>query len=623
MIKPASQLKELEEQERKKSEASLQELNKKSNAPKRDAKALLKSYKDTTGNGTTKAPPKKMYTLMSDIRKGLPSNKDEWTPLEYLRHFATEGKEIKTDFNHIVFGPVKFLKSTKCNFRNNKDDSHPWYSLDQLYICYKFRDLKHGTYLEELKRKYGPKMSRDLFLYHRDRDALIKYLQGGSAPEQVCRRTRRDLNPEQFADDQPDRKRARMSPPRSADDLERERKAQLQLQLLNSQQNTGRPQIIVGPDGKPAIEMMPSQGSRPKDRFDLASGLLASARGAPGMVVADHRPSKPNPYDNSRSSDPYGYDPRQRSRSPAMRGSSHDRYSSERGRGDPYAGDRPSSYRDRERDFDSRDRRPYDRAGPEYGSSYDRPSPPRNDPYARGISPPRMDYGRGGISPPRMSPGRGISPPRANYGRGISPPRMDSSRGIILMDNARGSRSPPRYGGAPPSQGRRSPPRRSNSPGVGYFLGLPQPKPKPNVESDLEKHWRDQMSSIGRNKPPLSQGQSAGRPQRPYDDDLERRAHEEAMAEQRRLMAAMGGHHSQRNMQPDVVELSDSDDDGSNMRRPRGPPGGPPMPPMISQPPSWGAQRPPQQQFYGSGNPLQRAMDRERYDEYGGGSYRY
>ena len=617
-------MKELEEQERKKSEASLQELNKKSNAPKRDAKALLKSYKDTTGNGTTKTAPKKMYTLMSDIRKGLPSIKDEWTPLEYLRHFAIENKEIKTDFNHIVFGPVKFLKSTKCNFRNNKDDNHPWYSLEQLYICYKFRELKHGTYLEELRKKYGPKMSRDLFLYHRDRDALIKYLQGGAAPEQVCRRTRRDLNPDQFVDDQPERKRARMTPPRSVEDLERERKAQLQLQLLNSQQNTGRPQVVVGPDGKPMIEMMaPGQAQRPKNRFDLAANL-APPLGAQGMVVADHRPSKPNPYDDSRSSDPYGYDPRQRSRSP-MRGPSHDRYSSERGRGDPYAGDRPSSYRERDRDFD-RDRRTYDRAGPEYGSRYDRPSPPRNDSYGRGISPPRMEYGRGGISPPRMSPGRGVSPPRANYGRGISPPRMDSSRGVVLMDSVRSSRSPPRYGGQPPNQGRRSPPRRSNSPGMGYFLGLSQPKPKPNVESDLEKHWRDQMSSIGRNKP--LPNLSISRPQRPYEDDLERRAHEEAMAEQRRLMAA---HQSQRNIQQDIVELSDSDDEGNGRRiRPVGPPGGPPMPPMISQPPAWGAQRPPQEQFYGgSGNPLQRAMDRERgpppqrYNEYGGGGYRY
>ena len=113
-VKPVNQLKELEEKERKKAESNFEKLTK-SKAPIRDARKLLDSYKSTTKAKSTEPGP-----LFKDMRAGLPSNKDEWTPLEYLRHFATNKKKIDTDFNHIIFGPVKFLKSTKCNFRNNK-----------------------------------------------------------------------------------------------------------------------------------------------------------------------------------------------------------------------------------------------------------------------------------------------------------------------------------------------------------------------------------------------------------------------------------------------------------------------------------------------------------------------
>ena len=113
-VKPVNQLKELEEKERKKAESNFEKLTK-SKAPIRDARKLLDSYKSTTKAKSTEPGP-----LFKDIRAGLPSNKDEWTPLEYLRHFATNKKKIDTDFNHIIFYNVKFLKSTKCNFRNNK-----------------------------------------------------------------------------------------------------------------------------------------------------------------------------------------------------------------------------------------------------------------------------------------------------------------------------------------------------------------------------------------------------------------------------------------------------------------------------------------------------------------------
>ena len=71
-----------------------------------------------------------------------------------------------------------------------------------------YRDVKHGRYLEKLREKYGPRECKNKFMFHRDRDALLKYLSGGPTPENVSRKTRRELNPEQFVNT-----RKRISPP--------------------------------------------------------------------------------------------------------------------------------------------------------------------------------------------------------------------------------------------------------------------------------------------------------------------------------------------------------------------------------------------------------------------------
>ena len=81
-----------------------------------------------------------------------------------------------------------------------QDDDYPWYTIEQLYVCWYYRDLKHGRYLEKVKEKYGPQKSKRLFIYHRDRDGLLKYLEpNGPKPDNVAPRTRRDLNPEQVS----------------------------------------------------------------------------------------------------------------------------------------------------------------------------------------------------------------------------------------------------------------------------------------------------------------------------------------------------------------------------------------------------------------------------------------
>ena len=100
--------------------------NVKTKAPTRDAKKLLQSYKDT----------RKM-----DINEGLPKMVDEWTPLEYLRHFAVYKKKVSVDPRYIYFGKVKFVRNTKSNFQaeygdQDEDGMYPWYTLDHLYQAY-------------------------------------------------------------------------------------------------------------------------------------------------------------------------------------------------------------------------------------------------------------------------------------------------------------------------------------------------------------------------------------------------------------------------------------------------------------------------------------------------------
>ena len=78
---------------------------------------------------------------------------------------------------------------------------------------------------------------------------------------------------------------------------EKERKAQLQLQMLENASSIPKPTIVIGPDGKPRIQTVaeqPRSSTSKKSRFDLA--VHPSQLNAPGVVVpptsqvlADHR----------------------------------------------------------------------------------------------------------------------------------------------------------------------------------------------------------------------------------------------------------------------------------------------------------------------------------------------
>ena len=77
---------------------------------------------------------------------------------------------------------------------------------------------------------------------------------------------------------------------------EKERKAQLQLQMLENA-HVPKPTIVIGPDGKPRIQTVdeqPRSSTSKKSRFDLA--VHPSQLNVPGVVVppssqvlTDHR----------------------------------------------------------------------------------------------------------------------------------------------------------------------------------------------------------------------------------------------------------------------------------------------------------------------------------------------
>ena len=76
------------------------------------------------------------------------------------------------------------------------------------------------------------------------------------------------------------------------------------MKILSNQINVARPSIGMGPDGKPMIVLnQPDLNPPPAkhSRFDL--GVHPTQLRSTGTVLADHRPSKPDPYD--RTIDPY------------------------------------------------------------------------------------------------------------------------------------------------------------------------------------------------------------------------------------------------------------------------------------------------------------------------------
>jgi len=221
-------------------------------------------------------------TKKMDLNEGLPKMIDEWTPLEYLRHFALNRKKITKDPRYIYFGRVKFFKSTQTNFQaenGDRDDDgvYPWYTLDHLYQAYLSKGMKHNKYLDKLR---GLNL-KHLNMNHRDRDSFLKYSSDSLqvAPSNVKRRTRRQLNPDQYLDHvQPAaNKRMRMSEsPGAVQDrftleaLQQEEqenlKARMQIEMLKDQ--TRHQQAILDTRQEPQRSRFdqqyhPSQMSRP------------------------------------------------------------------------------------------------------------------------------------------------------------------------------------------------------------------------------------------------------------------------------------------------------------------------------------------------------------------------
>jgi hypothetical protein len=187
----SEKLKEVERNLAKERDAKLASVKgtSKSKAPVRDARKILESYKES------KKP--------MDINEGLPKTIDEWTPLEYLRHFAMNKKKISMDSSRIYFGRISFPRDTVSNFKAEYGETDangqlPFFPLDTLYYAYSLRTHKHSKYLEKLREL----KKKQKAMNHRDRDTFLKYIDGklSTAPSNVKRMTRRQLNPDQYLD---------------------------------------------------------------------------------------------------------------------------------------------------------------------------------------------------------------------------------------------------------------------------------------------------------------------------------------------------------------------------------------------------------------------------------------
>jgi hypothetical protein len=133
-------------------QASIKESAKKSKTPIRDGKKMLQSYK---------------ATVRVDINEGLPSNKDDWTPLEYLRHFTMKKKKVTMDQKYVYFGKITFPRSTRVNFRAehgpaNEFGEMPYYTIEALHTCFLSRGMKHSKYFETMKGKDITKDNHDM-----------------------------------------------------------------------------------------------------------------------------------------------------------------------------------------------------------------------------------------------------------------------------------------------------------------------------------------------------------------------------------------------------------------------------------------------------------------------------
>ena len=272
----------------------------------RDPKKLLASYKESKESKESKKSS-------MDINEGLPKIIDEWTPLEYIKHFTIYDKKISTNAKKVIFGRVSFLKDTLCNFKRENGDTvdKEWYSLEHLYLAYFYRHHKHSIYLGRISSDHGKRLS----MHHRDRDAFLKYIDGKSShtPSNVKPRTRRELNPEQYISLEPARKiMDKYSLDRMQKEDEENLKARMQMHILENQQKlqqnmiARQEQSMSIPPPQPMVNVAPTNTSS-RSRFDKTYHPSQVARGGPGVVipqVVGYQEQFPPPQINRRSQEP-------------------------------------------------------------------------------------------------------------------------------------------------------------------------------------------------------------------------------------------------------------------------------------------------------------------------------
>mgnify|MGYP001238865924 CR=1 FL=1 len=147
--------------------------------------------------------------------------------------------------------------------------------------------MNKNKYLDKL-RELGDK-GKGLYMHHRDREELYKYLQGGAAPPNLERRTRRELNPEQYVEAVPSKKAKMMDDRYSLDKMRREEdrdlKARMQLHMLENQQRQQPSQVLQMQQPIMTASSSAMQDSRRSSRFDMTMHPNQGPQGPPGVFV--------------------------------------------------------------------------------------------------------------------------------------------------------------------------------------------------------------------------------------------------------------------------------------------------------------------------------------------------
>ena len=264
--------------------------------------------------------------------------------------------------------------------------------------------MNKNKYLDKL-RELGDK-GKGLYMHHRDREELYKYLQGGAAPPNLERRTRRELNPEQYVEAVPSKKAKMMDDRYSLDKMRREEdrdlKARMQLHMLENQQRQQPPQVLQMQQPIMTASSSAMTDSRRPSRLTMTMHPNQGPQGPPGVFVPQQNQPMTLDQGDPWARNPGGprYNP-DRSRSPAL----------------PTYDNRIRSSRSPTRTYNRGDygapppRSRYDDYARSSGTAY--------DPHQPTQSPPRMQRSYSPLrrpSPPRRqaTPPRFPSPPRSN-----------------------------------------------------------------------------------------------------------------------------------------------------------------------------------------------------------------